>query len=90
MNNVVGGASAGIDPQLTDKDGNKSPMELGENAGMIPRILRDLYQRMAEASKDVEFTVRVSYVEIYMEKVLVGVFFTRCQVSSVISMRTST
>lgn len=75
MNNVVGGAAAtattaGTDPQLTDKDGKRIPMELGEDAGMIPRILRDLYQRMAEASKDVEFTVRVSYVEIYMEKVL--------------------
>ena len=74
MNNVVGGAAgaatAGTDPPLTDKDGKKIPMELGEDAGMIPRILRDLYQRMAEASKDVEFTVRVSYVEIYMEKVL--------------------
>jgi len=55
---------------LTDGDGKRSPVQLGEDAGMIPRLLRDLYRRMAEASSETEFTVRVSYVEIYMEKVL--------------------
>ena len=65
-------ASSAVDTDLllTNEDGKKIPMELGEDTGMIPRLLRDMYQRMAKASHDTEFTVRVSYVEIYMEKVL--------------------
>lgn len=41
----------------------------GENAGIVPRAVHDLYRRIDEADEEVKFEVAVSYVEIYMERV---------------------
>merc|ERR1712194_931506 len=40
-----------------------------ETSGVIPRIIRDLFQSMSEAPTSLECIVRCSYVEIYLEKV---------------------
>lgn len=38
-------------------------------AGVIPRIVMDLFRSIAEAPENKEFIVRASYVEIYLERV---------------------
>ena len=40
-----------------------------ENFGIIPRIVRDIFLAIEAADEDEEFTVKVSYVEIYREKI---------------------
>lgn len=37
--------------------------------GMIPRVIADLLDRLDDAPETVEFTIRCSFVEIYLEKV---------------------
>ncbi|CAO3592123.1 unnamed protein product [Absidia cylindrospora] len=37
--------------------------------GIIPRIISQIFESIMEAPSNVEFTVKVSYMEIYMEKV---------------------
>ena len=37
--------------------------------GIIPRSVEALFDGVAEADEDIEFTFKVSYVEIYMEKI---------------------
>ncbi len=39
------------------------------NKGIIPRSVEALFAAVAEADDKLEFTFRVSYVEIYMEKI---------------------
>ena len=48
-----------------------SMMGYGEEAGVIPRICRDMFDRITMAQKDsnLTFTVEVSYLEIYNERV---------------------
>ena len=41
----------------------------GPQAGIIPRAITDLFQRMEQADEDVEFEIKVHFVEIYMEHV---------------------
>lgn len=41
-----------------------------ESRGMIPRTVSSLFALMAKVKPTTEFTVRVSYVEIYLEKIL--------------------
>lgn len=38
-------------------------------AGMIPRIVSSVFNRIEDAPDTTEFTIRVSYLEIYMERV---------------------
>mmetsp|Transcript_19 Transcript_19/g.32 ORF Transcript_19/g.32 Transcript_19/m.32 type:complete len:797 (-) Transcript_19:150-2540(-) len=38
-------------------------------AGVIPRTVRAIFETIAAASEDMEFTVRASYVEIYLERI---------------------
>ena len=38
--------------------------------GMIPRMFARLFELIEEADDDIEFTVKVSYMEIYMEKIM--------------------
>jgi len=38
--------------------------------GIIPRLIEDLFKTMEAAPPSSEFTVRVSFVEIYCEKIL--------------------
>jgi kinesin family protein 5 len=40
-----------------------------ESRGIIPRMVTHLFDAIGEASDDIEFTVKVSMVEIYMEKI---------------------
>mmetsp|Transcript_39127 Transcript_39127/g.87536 ORF Transcript_39127/g.87536 Transcript_39127/m.87536 type:complete len:187 (-) Transcript_39127:63-623(-) len=37
--------------------------------GIIPRTVTDLFQGVARADANIEFTVKVSYIEIYMERI---------------------
>lgn len=41
----------------------------GSNRGVIPRISEQIFQGIHESPMDIEFTVKVSYMEIYMEKI---------------------
>ncbi|CAM9864630.1 unnamed protein product, partial [Ectocarpus sp. 8 AP-2014] len=40
-----------------------------ELAGVIPRTVREIFFAVAEAPDSVEFVIKVSYIEIYMEKI---------------------
>ena len=40
-----------------------------EKQGIIPRMVRTVFNRIETASEAIEFTVKVSMVEIYMEKI---------------------
>lgn len=40
-----------------------------ETKGIIPRIISQIFDSILAGPSNVEFTVRVSYMEIYMEKV---------------------
>lgn len=39
--------------------------------GVIPRLIRAIFMGIEESEVGIEFTIRVSYVEIYLEKVCV-------------------
>jgi len=41
----------------------------GDSKGMIPRMVEDLMESMRVADNDLQFTIQVSYVEIYMERI---------------------
>ena len=40
-----------------------------ENRGMIPRMVSHIFSEIHQAPEEIEFVVKVSYVEIYMERV---------------------
>jgi kinesin family protein 5 len=40
-----------------------------ENKGIIPRMVEGIFQRIEGAPEDIEFTVKVSFIEIYNEKI---------------------
>ena len=40
-----------------------------ENRGVIPRMVSFVFDQIHNASVDIEFTVKVSMIEIYMEKI---------------------
>ena len=40
-----------------------------ESMGIIPRIVKHIFNQIDEASEDIEFTVKVSMIEIYMERI---------------------
>jgi kinesin family member 5 len=42
-----------------------------EHKGIIPRIVGAIFDRIEEMSGNIEFTVKVSMVEIYMERIKV-------------------
>jgi len=42
---------------------------MDENSGIIPRITKDIFAEMDNSSASIEFTVRVSYIEIYLEQI---------------------
>jgi kinesin family protein 5 len=39
------------------------------NKGIIPRVVEALFEAVSEADESIEFTFKVTYVEIYMEKI---------------------
>lgn len=56
---------------------NKRPFSLGiqnycddtQFKGIIPRAVEQIFNTVNEADNDIEFCIKVSYVEIYMERV---------------------
>jgi kinesin family protein 5 len=40
-----------------------------EEEGIIPRMIRNVFSHIMNSSEDIEFTVKVSMIEIYMEKI---------------------
>lgn len=40
-----------------------------QNKGLIPRMFEYLFERIGAADSAVEFTIKCSYLEIYMEKI---------------------
>jgi len=40
-----------------------------ENQGIIPRMVRTIFNRIETASENIEFTVKISMSEIYNEKI---------------------
>lgn len=44
-------------------------VENDETKGLTPRIVQNLFEHICNSSSDLEFTVKVSFMEIYMEKV---------------------
>ncbi len=41
-----------------------------EDRGIIPKVIRHIFNYIDEAGKEIKFLVRCSYLEIYNEKVL--------------------
>lgn len=41
-----------------------------EMKGLIPRMFDSIFEKIEGESEDAEFTVKVSYLEIYMEKIM--------------------
>jgi kinesin family protein 5 len=46
-----------------------SNIDDNENKGIIPRIIEQIFESIQMAPANMEFTVKVAYMEIYMEKV---------------------
>jgi len=44
-------------------------LENPELEGLIPRIIKEIFERIATGSSDIEYNVKVSMIEIYMEKI---------------------
>lgn len=44
-------------------------MDDHESRGLIPRLVERIFEVISGAPAQVEFTVRVSYMEIYMERI---------------------
>jgi kinesin family member 5 len=40
-----------------------------DKQGIIPRMVKTVFEKIENASEDIEFTVKISMVEIYMEKI---------------------
>ena len=41
-----------------------------ETKGLIPRMFDRIFQKISDAEEEMEFTVKVSYLEIYMERIM--------------------
>lgn len=44
------------------------PEEKSDLQGITPRIVKDIFETVAMAEEHLEFTIQVSYIEIYLEK----------------------
>jgi len=51
------------------KDMQETKNEIDTDSGITPRIVRDIFEAMDNAPANTEFTVRVSYIEIYLEQI---------------------
>lgn len=40
-----------------------------KHQGIIPRMVKTVFEKIENASEDIEFTVKISMIEIYMEKI---------------------
>lgn len=41
-----------------------------ETKGLIPRMFDTIFLKISQSDPDIEFVVKVSYLEIYMEKIM--------------------
>jgi len=55
-----------LNPQTHTMEGD---LKSAANKGIIPRAVDSLFEGVAEADENMEFTFKVSYVEIYLEKI---------------------
>ena len=46
-----------------------------ENMGIIPRMIETVFEGIDKADEDIEFTLQVSFMEIYMERIRVRELF---------------
>lgn len=44
-------------------------LDVEEERGIIPRMVSGFFKKISEHPEDIEFTLRVSFVEIYNEKI---------------------
>mmetsp|Transcript_525 Transcript_525/g.1387 ORF Transcript_525/g.1387 Transcript_525/m.1387 type:complete len:912 (-) Transcript_525:8-2743(-) len=65
---VYGQTGSGKTHTMMGPDGGKG-MEDPEMKGIVPRIVMDIFSAVAEADENLEFMVKVSFLEIYMEKI---------------------
>mmetsp|Transcript_42159 Transcript_42159/g.127906 ORF Transcript_42159/g.127906 Transcript_42159/m.127906 type:complete len:1293 (-) Transcript_42159:43-3921(-) len=66
-------ADGSFEKRLTVDEGKSSDINDGTDAGhagLIPRTIKEIFRLMAQSPATVEYIVRCSYVEIYLEKVL--------------------
>ncbi|KAA0161357.1 hypothetical protein FNF31_03817 [Cafeteria roenbergensis] len=56
-------------PARADSDGEGGGAPPAADMGVIPRVARDLFEYAMDADETVEFSISVSMVEIYMEKI---------------------
>ncbi len=65
---VYGQTSSGKTHTMMGPDGGKA-IDDANLKGIVPRCIMGIFQSIQAASEDIEFLVKVSYVEIYMEKI---------------------
>jgi kinesin family protein 5 len=41
----------------------------GRKRGIIPRVVGDIFSHIAKMEDNIEFTIKIAYYEIYMEKI---------------------
>jgi hypothetical protein len=73
LNGGVDGLSALTQQQQQESEemNGKPPRKVNPEAqGMILKTTHDLFQKIQQASPSLEFTIRCSYVELYLEKIL--------------------
>ena len=46
-----------------------SDIDNTQSRGIIPRMISYIFEKIASAEGDIEFTIKVSMVEIYMERI---------------------
>ena len=55
--------------ELSVSSKTNNDVEISDSTGMIPRMAKEIFHVMSKASPIIEFTVRVSFVEIYLEQI---------------------
>ena len=65
---VYGQTGSGKTHTMMGPDGGKD-MDNPEYKGIVPRMINTIFDVVAEAPEEIEFMVKCSYIEIYMEKI---------------------
>jgi hypothetical protein len=61
------GSQAAAKPKIADSKG--ADIDNPALKGIIPRIVEQIFASIMSADSSIEYTVKVSYMEIYMEKI---------------------
>lgn len=65
------GVNGGADSLLALSERDDEPRVISENVeGMILKTIRMIFEKIQDSSPSIEYTIRCSYVEIYLEKIL--------------------